>query len=314
LLSNVRQLTHPELGFTEAGEGYFSPDSSRVIFQAVPKGGLAKAYQIFTIAADGSGLKRVSTGMGRCTCAYYHTSGKKIVFASTHIGEPKALLAEPKEDGGGPAYRSGRSGYKWEFNRHMDVFEAGPDGGSLKRLTDADGYDAECAYSPDGGSILFTSTRDGDPEIYLMRSDGSDQRRLTRSPGYDGGGFISPDGRRIIFRADRKGDDFLQLFLMDIDGRNERQLTSDPEVVNWGPYWHPGGRHVIYATSLHGHRNYELYLLEIDTKKRQRVTYRPGFDGLPVFSPDGKKLMWTSKRGPGGTSQLFIADFKLPKD
>ena len=70
---------------------------------------------------------------------------------------------------------------------------------------------------------------------------------------------------------------------------------------------------MIYATSRHGHRNYELYLLKIDTGRQERVTHSPGADILPVFSPDGRKLMWTSKRGENRAgrkeSQLWIADW-----
>ena len=93
------------------------------------------------------------------------------------------------------------------------------------------------------------------------------------------------------------------------EGTAERALTQN-EFVNWGPYWHPDGTHIIYATSKHGHANYELYLMNVDTGAEERITYHEGFDGLPVFSPDGKRLMWTSSgRTADRKSQLFIADF-----
>ena len=78
--------------------------------------------------------------------------------------------------------------------------------------------------------------------------------------------------------------------------------------MNWGPFWHPDGKRVIYATSRHGHRNYELYLVDVDSGREARITDWEGFDGLPAFSPDGSKLIWTSKRG-GGLSQIWIAGF-----
>ena len=91
----------------------------------------------------------------------------------------------------------------------------------------------------------------------------------------------------------------------------ERALTQN-EFVNWGPYWYPDGVHVIYATSKHGHSNYELYVMNVDTGGEERITFHEGFDGLPVFSPDGKRLMWTSSgRTTDRKSQLFIADFTL---
>jgi Tol biopolymer transport system component len=92
---------------------------------------------------------------------------------------------------------------------------------------------------------------------------------------------------------------------------NERALTTDAH-VNWGPSWHPKGHHVIFASSAVAHTNYELFLMRGDGKKKLRITFAPGADILPVFSPDGRYLMWTSQRTTDKTSQLFIARFKMP--
>jgi Tol biopolymer transport system component len=291
------------MGFEKAGEAYFSPDGSSIIFQAVPPG--RQGYQMYVMSLADRQPRTVSTGRGECTCGYFRPDGKKIIFASSHL-EPN--VEEPKKEPAG--FRVGERRYVWNFNPHMEIFESDPDGSNLRPLTDSEGYDAEGAYSPDGESIAFTSGRTGDLEIWIMDADGSNPRQVTHAPGYDGGPFIGPDNRRIVFRADRKGDDRLQIFVIDVDGRNERQLTDDGH-VNWGPYWHPNGRSIIYATSRHDH-NYELYLLHIETGRQRRVTFADGFDGLPVFSGDARKLMWTSKRGPDNTSQIFMADFRLP--
>ena len=97
------------------------------------------------------------------------------------------------------------------------------------------------------------------------------------------------------------------MFVNNTEGTAERALTNN-EFVNWGPYWHPDGRHIIYATSKHGHPNYELYRMDVDTAEEERITFIEGFDGLPVFSQDGKRLMWTSSgRTADHKSQLFIA-------
>jgi Tol biopolymer transport system component len=151
-------------------------------------------------------------------------------------------------------------------------------------------------------------------EIYTARADGSDVQRITQTKNcYNGGPFFSPDGKRIIFRADRQKPDMLQLMVVNSDGGGERQLTEDQDIVNWCPFWHPAGRSVIYATSRHGHWNYELYLLNVESGAKHRVTWRSRFDGLPAFSPDGAMVMWTSKRSEDTSSQLFIADFRLPE-
>jgi TolB protein len=187
-------------------------------------------------------------------------------------------------------------------------------------LTKNDAYDAEGSYSPDGKWILFSSRRDGDSELYVMKADGSGAIRLTNAKGYDGGPFFAPDGKRIIYRSDRKGNDLLQVFVADLKfddsgnitgSTNERQLTDDAN-VNWGPYFHPDGKHIVYATSAHGHHNYEVYWMRDDGSNKSRLTFSEGFDGLPVFSPDGKYLMWSSKRSPDKTTQIFVAKFTPP--
>jgi Tol biopolymer transport system component len=307
-LANIRQVTFASMGFINAGEAYFSPDARTIIFQATPKG--KTEYQIYTLELkEGAEPRMVSTGRGACTCSYFHPTKSKIIFASSHL-DPQA--DQPKPDEGG-------HGYAWDFNEHMDIFEADPDGSNLRRLTSAPGYDAEGTYSNDGSKIVFTSQRDGDLEIYVMNADGTDQRRITHGKGYDGGPFFSPDGKTILYRGDRRSDDKmnLQIRMVDADGSNDRAIT-DNDVFNWCPYWHPSGKSFIYTRADHeawskGERpNYDLYMLTPAGGEPRRITHHPAFDGLPVFSPDGKQLLWTSQRGDLEEPQIFLADFTAP--
>ena len=322
-LSNVRQLTFDldsdGNGFSRAGEAYFSPDMRTIIYQAVR--GENPFYQIFTQALDGGSLRLVSPGRGRTTCAYFRPDGKKVIFASSHL-DPHVDATEDAErkrlaeEAADPSKRRRR--YEWVFDEHMEIFEADPDGSNLKRLTTSPGYDAEGSYSPDGKQIVFCSTRGGDADLYIMNADGSGVRQLVKAPGYDGGPFFSPDGKQIIFRSDRKEKDMLQLYVINSDGTGERALT-DNKGVNWCPYWHRDGKHIVYAFADYSNPaarpNFDLYLMNIGTGKTERLTFAPAADVLPVFSPDGKKLMWTSARRNGTKdSQIFIADITLPSD
>lgn len=305
-LSNITQLTNQSMGLLNAGEAYFSPDQETIIFQATPQE--ASDYQIYTMDLESLRPKRVSTGKGACTCAFFRPDGKKIIFASSHL-HPRSPRKEEDES----------DGYTWFFDEHMDIFEADPDGSNLRRLTRTPGYDAEGTYSPDGRRIVFTSKRDGDLEVYVMNADGGDQRRITYGKGYDGGPFFSRDGESILYRGDRRNDGKmnLQLRMVNTDGTNDHAITDNP-VFNWCPFWHPAGRFLIFTQVDHaawsegGRPNYDLFMITDRGKNQVRITFDSAFDGLPVFSPDGKRLMWTSKRGGLDEPQIFIADFTLP--
>ena len=312
-LTNLRMLTR--LG--ENAEAYFSAEGLRLIFQGTRPGESA-CDQIYVMEVDGSNVRRVSTGEGRTTCGYFFPSGDRILYSSTHLDAPEC-----------PPPPDYSRGYVWPLNE-FDILTARPDGSDLRRLTDTPGYDAEATISPDGRTIVFTSTRDGDLDIYAMDADGSNVRRLTNEPGYDGGPFFSPDGTRIVYRAHHPTDpaaleDYrallrdglvrptqLDIFVMDVDGSNQRKLT-DNGAANFAPFFHPSGEKVIFSSNVHEPtgRDFDLYMIGIDGTGLERVTRHPDFDGFPMFSPDGTKLVFASNRGAQreGDTNVFIADW-----
>lgn len=319
-LSDIRQVTS---GMEKAGEGYFSPDGKTIVYQAVPPG--YPFYQIYTQSLEDGHPRRVSVGRGRTTCSYFSPDGKHIIYASGHL-DPDIDRTEAAEFAELEEMRrtKQRRRYNWVFDQHMDIFRSSPNGSELTQLTNTKGYDAECAYSPDGQQIVFCSDRDGDADLYVMNADGTDVRQLTDAPGYDGGPFFSPDGKWIIFRSDREKKEYLQIYAIGVDGKNEVRLTNDMEWVNWAPYWHPSEPYIIWCGADHGVKgqrpNYDLWMAKYHVEDgkltigpRIQITDHPGADVLPVFSPDGEKLMWTSSRGPGRTSQLWVGRLTLPK-
>jgi len=318
-LKNIKQVT---TDYVRAGEGYFSPDGTKVIFQAEEKEGGNPFYQIFVQDLESGKVRRVSPGIGKTTCAFFRPDGKKIIFASTHK-DPDAKKKQTdeykKREEDLKAGRRPR--YQWDFDPYMTIYEANPDGTELKALTDVKGYNAEGSYSADGKHIVFCSDRtgEGNLELYIMDADGKNVRPLTKAPKcYNGGPFFSPDGKKVIFRSDRKKKDHLQIMSIDVDGTNEKALTDDLNWVHWAPYWHKDNKHILYTAADHSDMtkrpNYDLYWMDTTTGKKTRITHAPGADVLPVFSPDYKKVMWTSTRDGRQPSQLWIADFEAPKE
>jgi Tol biopolymer transport system component len=80
--------------------------------------------------------------------------------------------------------------------------------------------------------------------------------------------------------------------------------------MSWAPYIHPSGQYLLFASNKLGFENFEVFMVDVEGRKEPvRVTYSDGFDGLPVPSPDGRRLAWTSSRGGGREGQIFLADW-----
>ncbi len=317
-LRNIKQVT---FDFVRAGEGYFSPDGKRIVYQAEEKDTGNPFYQIFIQELDTGKRMRISPGIGRTTCAYFSPDGKKVIFASSHLDPDARKHQEAEYKQREEDRKAGRRRrYSWDFDPYMQIFEINADGsGPLKQLTHAKGYNAEGSYSSDGKHIVFCSNRDGHLQLYIMNADGSNVRQLTHAPNcYNGGPFFSPDGKKVIFRSDRKEKDRLQLYVINSDGTGEKVLTDNDRWVYWAPYWYKDGKHIVYTAADHSNEmvrpNYDLYWMNIETGKTTRLTYAPGQDVLPVFSPDYTKIMWTSSRDGRSPTQLYIADFIPPQD
>jgi Tol biopolymer transport system component len=150
-------------------------------------------------------------------------------------------------------------------------------------------------------------------EIYIMRADGSGQKRLTNVPGYDGGPFFTHDGTRIVWRRFDEQGLLADVWTMKPDGTDQRQIT-DFGAMSWAPYEHPSGEYFIFSSNKLGFENFELFIVDVNgSKEPVRVTYTDGFDGLPVPSPDGTMLAWTSSRSGGSAGQLFLAQWNHQK-
>lgn len=307
-LSELRQLTFGG----ENAEGYFSPDGRSLVFQRTPPEGGCDQQYLLDLSTGSVTL--LSSGRGRTTCGYYaYPDGERLIYATTESAD--AACPEPPD-------RS--QGYVWPLYDYELVWQSAP-GAPTEVFLPELGYDAEATVCMQNGRVVFTSTRGGDLDLYAADPDGSNLVQLTDIPGYDGGAFFTPDCSAIVWRASRPvGEEMesyrdlleqglvrpseLEIFWMDADGSNVRQLTHNGR-ANFGPYPLPGGEGAIFSSNFAGsEREFDLHTLSLDGGEPEQITYAPGFDGFPMFSPDGRWLVFASNRaGPAGETNLFIA-------
>jgi Tol biopolymer transport system component len=192
-----------------------------------------------------------------------------------------------------------------------------------------------CAVAAFGlypGKIAFTSNRDGNPEIYVMKADGSGVVRLTNNKAYDDQPALSPDGAWVVFVSNRDGNH--ELYVVGVDGKNLRRLT-DTSYSEIDPSFSPDGRWVVYTAMAEGDKDIwrlnvesgetevlvtgngdqfmarmaadgalayvenggdnEVVILESGVKTD--LSDSPGIDTLPMFSPDGTTVYFITNRG-----------------
>ena len=319
--SNIRQLTFDG---KRAGEGYFSADGKKLVFQSEREAS-NPFYQIYYLDLETGDTHRVSPGFGKTTCSWIHPDNQRVLFASTQ-NDPNAKKKQREEIAMRESGTERR--YAWDYDDTYELYSFDTESKKYSRLTEAQGYDAEASYSPDGKLIAFASNRraftdelteqqrsafENDSavmaDIFIMNADGTNLQQLTTELGYDGGPFFSADGKKICFRHFEVNGAVAEIWTMDLDGSNKKQLTRIG-AMSWAPFFHPTGEYLIFTTNKHGFSNFELYLVDAAGKSPPvRVTSTDGFDGLASFTADGKTLTWTSNRTSNNTSQIFLANW-----
>ena len=317
-LKNTTQLTFEG----DNGEAYFSTSNNSLVFQSKRDGN--ECDKLYTMDLNGDNIKPLPISDGAFTCSYYSLDDKTIFFSSTmHDGaDCPEVYKHPNPHK-----------YIWPL-RNFEIYSINEDE-KVINLTQNNGYDAEATIHPTEEKIIFTSLRNGDIDLYEMSYDGSDVKKITTEFGYDGGAFYSPDGNQIVWRAwyPKSEDEIktwennleksyieavpLDIYVANRDGSEKIRLT-DNGATNWSPSWHPDGKHIVYSSNMddwndkynsYGH-NFELYIINIESREIQRLTNNKTFDSFPVFSKDGKSLVYASNRNADNPRQtnIFISE------
>ncbi|MBI3466362.1 MAG: PD40 domain-containing protein [Planctomycetes bacterium] len=162
-------------------------------------------------------------------------------------------------------------------------------------------FGGSVGWSPDGKKLVYTSSKDGNPEIYSINVDGTDAKNLTQNPARDASPSFSPDGQRIVFTSDRDGN--RDIYVMDAAGGNVSRLTSTSDAES-APAWSPDGKEIAYYLFRNGRS--ELRLMGADGSN-DRLLLDAGtlrFGGGLCWSPDGTRIAYVTDKD--GNREVYV--------
>ena len=177
----------------------------------------------------------------------------------------------------------------------------------LRKIMDDTAVATEPAFSPDGSRIAFTSTRDGQPEIYIMDADGTSAGRLTNSPGADGDAAFTADGQSVVFHSQRTGH--RQIFLQPITSSDAVELTQEP-ADNSQPTVSPDGETIAFVSNREG--NNHIWLMSKDGANQRPLTRgQQSKETAPHFLRDGS-LVYLLEQKESGRTVTQVVKVDLP--
>jgi TolB protein len=205
---------------------------------------------------------------------------------------------------------SGRISFMTTRDGNFEIYSMDAKGENLKNITCNKATDYGFSHTPNG-RLVFYSNREGNDEIYVQEADGKKTTNLTNHPAADRITCVSPDGKKIAFISSRDHEAG-EIYVMDIDGSHVKRLTNNDNFED-APSWSPDGKQLVFSrdikpasdSSKETASNGEVFVMDADGSHVRRLTNRPGFDGGPQFSPDGKQIAFYGKTETGNY-EIFI--------
>ena len=249
---NQRKLTnHPK----DEDDPSWSPDGKQIAFE--------RDWEIYVMDADGGNLQNLTNNPAEDFHTSWSPDGKRIAFVSDRDG-------------------------------NSEIYVMDTDGQNPQRLTDNPAVDHSPSWSPDGKRIAFVSERDEQPhkvqghfadEIYVMDTDGGNLQNLTNNPADDDGPSWSPDGKQIAFASDREDDLGWDIFVMNTNGRNPRNLTKGHGWADLDPSWSPDGKRIAFSSFGRNGRKMDIYVMDANGQNPRQLTNNPlAHDYEPAWS------------------------------
>lgn len=243
----------------------WSPDGRQLAFARLE----GSALLLYVRAAEGSAERRLTDRHDSEYDAVWTPDGRRLVFS---------LVATSPNQG------------------DLDVYTIAADGTDLRPVAKtmaALSHEESPSVSPDGRQVAFTSTSEGNQELYVASIDGGPRRRLTDDPALDVHPAWSPDGRRIAFATDRWGD--FEIAVLDLENNAVTRLTESRGLDDY-PAWSPDGAELAFTSNRDG--NFEVYRLRLADGAVANLTRHEGIDNFPCWRADGR-LTWVSDRDGG---------------
>ncbi len=199
-----------------------------------------------------------------------------------------------------PSFSS--DGTKILFTRGDKIFVMNVDGSTQTGLTETAG-NFEPRFSPNASKIVFSSTRDGNQEIYTMDANGMNPIRITNNPATDRYPVYSPDGTKIAFMSDRDGQS--EIYIMNADGTNQVRLTNTPAKDSSAPVFSPDGTKIAFeGFRTETSNNSNIFIMNVNGSNQTRLT--SGIeDYAPSFSPDGSAIAFYTTRHGGDNFEVY---------
>jgi len=274
LLGNLRQLVYEGV---RSGEGYFSSDGNSLVFQSEREEG-NPFYQIYLMDLKTGDTHRVSPGVGKTTCAFFQNENGRLIFASTHEDvESKAKQKTELEFRASGKQRR----YAWDYDSSMEIYSANRDGTGLVNLTKSPGYDAEGSFSPDGKEIVFCSLRSA---FQMEQMKAEEKARFEKDPAWWG-----------------------EIYVMNEDGSNVRQLTNSPG-YDGGPFFSPDGERIVWRHFDESGMIADVWTMKKDGSDKRRITDFKCMSWAPYFHPSGKYIIFTANKAGFENFELFMVD------